>query len=185
ESGRARPVPFAADGLFLQPLERVHSVLGQLLVGQRQRSRHRFIRVGILLRACSPTVLDIRDLVPGPALLELAQNPAVVAGIPVAVVLSFPRNDGGEMWRIEPRHASLVARIVRDAEHAYLAIAPRLGARPFDAVVQVLRLPRTARIHEARRPARAPGIHAYDGVAVGHPALGVRGLPVLVLAARP
>ena len=80
--------------------------------------------------------------------------------------------------------APLVAGVVGDPEHAHLPVAPLLRPRPLDALVEVVGLAGTARVHEARRPPRAPRVHAHDRVAVRHPALWIGGLPVLVLVGR-
>ena len=89
-------------------------------------------------------VLDVRHLVLRPALLELAQDAAVVAGVAVAVVLPLPGDDGRQVRRMQAGHAPLVAGVVRDAEHADLAVAPGLRARPLDALVEVVDLPRAS-----------------------------------------
>ena len=184
EIGRARTVPLVAERVLLQRFVRVHPVLRQLLVGERDRSGDGFAGVGVLLCLVAAAVLDVRHLVLGPALLELAQDAAVIAGVAVAIVLAFPRDDGREVRRVHSRYAPLVARVIRNAEHADFAVAPRLRAGPFDALVEVLDLPGAAGVHEAGRPARTAGVHAHDGVAVRDPPFGIGGLPVLVLVGR-
>ncbi len=87
-------------------------------------------------------VLDIDHLVLCPKLLKLTENAAVVAGVAVALVLPFPRNDSRQVRRVVGGNTSLVAGIVGDPEHADFAVAPRLGTGPFDALVQVLNLAR-------------------------------------------
>ena len=41
---------------------------------------------------------------------------------------------------IEARHAPLVAGVVRNTEHAHAAVAPRLRARPLDALIKIFYL---------------------------------------------
>src|ERR1051326_72503 len=130
-------MPGIVERMLLGRLERIDAVAGELLGRERDRAGHRLAGVGILLGAVALAVLDVDDLVLGPELLELAQDAAVVAGIAVAVVLSLPRDDGGEMRRVPGGDAPLVVRVVRNAEHADLAVAPRLFAGPFDAEGQI------------------------------------------------
>src|ERR1051325_5281634 len=92
-------MPGIVERMLLGRLEHVDAVAGELLGRERDRARHRLAGVGILLGALALAVLDVDDLVLRPQLLELAQDAAVVAGIAVAVVLSLPRDDGGEMRR--------------------------------------------------------------------------------------
>ena len=184
EIGRARAVPLVVERVLLQVLEDVDAVLGQLLVGERDRPRYRFAGVRVLLGPLPAPVLDVDHLVLGPALLELAQDAAVVAGVAVPVVLPLPRDDGGQMRRVLPGHAPLVARVIGDPEHPDFAVAPGLRARPLDALVEVFDLPRGVAVHEARGPAGAAGIHAHHRVPVRDPPLGIGDLPVLVLVGR-
>src|SRR5262249_8091201 len=120
------------------------------------------------------------DLMLPPQLLKLAHDAAVVAAVAVAVVLPFPRDDGGEMRRTMRGDAPLVAGVIRNAEHPDLAVAPRLFAGPLDALIEIGDLAVGVRVHHAGRPAGAPRIDADDDIAVWHPALGVGDLPVLI-----
>ena len=108
----------------------------------------------------------------------------MVARVTVGVVPALPGNDGRQMRRALGRHAPLVPGIIGDAEHPDLTAAPGLGARPLDALVEVVDLPRAVHVQEGLRPARAPRVHSHAGVAVRDPALGVGHLPVLVLVGR-
>src|SRR5262249_49592044 len=181
EIGGPGPVPLVVERMAFQVLEDVDTVLGQLSIGERDGPRHRLARVRILLRARAEAVRDVDDLVLGPELLELAEDPAVVPGVPIAVVLALPGDDRGQVRRMQAGDAPLVARVVRDAEHADLAVAPRLGARPLDALVEVVDLARAVAVHDTGRPARAARVHADHDIAVRDPALGVGDLPVLIL----
>src|SRR5207249_10838313 len=120
----------------------------------------------------------------GPGALRRAEGPAVVPGVPRAVGRARPGDDGGQVRRMQTGDAPLVARVVRDAEHADLAVAPRLCARPLDALVEVVDLAQAVAVHDTGRPARAARVHADHDVAVRDPALGVGDLPVLILVGR-
>src|SRR5918996_1070489 len=102
EIGRALPMPGVVERVLLELVVDVQPVLGQLLVGQGYRPRHRLAGVGVLLRPRAEPVLDVDHLVTGPHLLEFAQDAAVVAGVAVAVVLTLPRDDGGQLRRGSP-----------------------------------------------------------------------------------
>src|SRR6516165_8105481 len=119
-----------------------------------------------------------------PQLLKLAEDSAVVAGIAIAVVLALPRDDGGEVRWMLGGDAPLIARVVRDAEHADLAVAPRLGAGPLDALVKILDLARGVRVHDAGRPAGAARVDTDHHIAVRYPALRISDLPVLIFVGR-
>src|SRR6185295_1605906 len=110
--------------------------------------------------ARAQAVLDVGDLVLGPELLELAEDAAVIARVAIAIVLAFPRNDRRQMRWVQARHAPLVTRVVGDAQHADLAVAPRLRTRPLDALVDVLDLARAVAVQEPRRPSGAARIDA-------------------------
>ena len=104
--------------------------------------------------------------------------------IAVEVGRAFPDAHRREMGRLQGRDLPLVHGVVRNAVDADLAVGPGRHAGPFDAVVEILRLARRPKIHEARRAAGTAGIDADHRVAVGHPFLGVDDLPVLVLVGR-
>ena len=170
--------------MLLEGLEGIDPIAGELLVGERDRTSHGLAGVGILLGVLALAVLDVDDLVLCPGLLELTENTAVVAGIAVAIVLALPRDDGRQVRRVHGGNAPLVAGVVGNAEHADLAVAPRLRAGPFDALVEVLNLARRIAVHHAGRPAGAARIDADNHIAVRYPTLGIGNLPVLVLVGR-
>src|ERR1041385_896548 len=136
-------------------LERIDAVARELLGRERDRTGHRLAGDGVALGVLATPVLDVDDLMLGPQLLEFAQDAAMVAGIAVAVVLSLPRDDGGEMRRGLRGGAPLIVCVVRDAEHADLAVAPRLGAGPFNAEIEIVDLARGVVVHHTGRPAGA------------------------------
>src|SRR5258708_33827215 len=98
-------MPLVVERVLLQFFERVHAVFRQLLVGERDRTRDGFAGIGILFCLVAAAVLDVYHLVPRPTFLKLAQNAAVVAGVAIAVVLPFPRDDRREMRWMHSRHA--------------------------------------------------------------------------------
>jgi hypothetical protein len=102
--------------MLLELLVDVDAVPGELRVRERDGPGHRLARERALLRTGAHAVLDVRHLVLRPALLELAEDAAVVAGVAVVVVLALPRDDGGQVRRVQPRDPPLVARVVGDAE---------------------------------------------------------------------
>jgi hypothetical protein len=78
----------------------------------------------------------------------------------------------------------LIDAVIGDAVEAHLAVAPRLHAGPFDAVVKVLGFARRERIDEARRRAGPARVDAHDGVVVRHPFFRIDHFPALVEIAR-
>src|SRR6185295_11878799 len=119
-----------------------------------------------------------------PVLAKAADDAAVARALAIGIVPAFPDADRGEVRRLRRGGAPLVAGVVGDAVHADLARAPGLLRRPFDAVVDVLRLARAVVAEEAGRAARAARVDADAGVAVGHPLLRVDDFPVLVAVGR-
>src|SRR3546814_10423681 len=74
--------------------------------------------------------------------------------IAVPVGVAFPRADRRQMRRLQAGDAPLVHRIVGNAGETDLAVAPGLPGRPFDALVEVLRLPHRMVIDDAGRAPR-------------------------------
>ena len=130
-------------------------------VENRERAGHRFTGVGIFLRLVATPVLHVHDLVLGPAFLKLAEDAAVVAGVAIAVVLAFPRNDRDEVRRLESRHLPLVHRVVGDARHRDLAVGPRLDGRPLDRLVDVRQRFVLAVLGEPLGQFRAPALRQF------------------------
>src|SRR5215831_6845615 len=107
----ALAVPGVVERVFLRRVERVDAVLRQFLVRERHRAGNQLTGDAAFARAFAQPVLDVGDLVLPPQLLKLAHNAAVVGAVAVAVVLPFPRDDGGEMRRTVHGDAPLVAGV--------------------------------------------------------------------------
>src|SRR5262249_27595292 len=71
-----------------------------------------------------------------------------------------------------------------NAEHADLAVAPRLFAGPLDALIKIRDFAVGVRVHHAGRPAGAARVDPDHDIAVRHPALGIGDLPILIFVAR-
>jgi hypothetical protein len=125
--------------VLLERLEGVDAITGEFLLRKRNRPGDRLAGNGAFLRVIAFAVLYVDDLMLRPDLLELAQDAAVITGITVSVVLPLPRDNRGEVGRMLGGHTPLIAGIIRNAEHADFAIAPRLRTRPLDALVKIFR----------------------------------------------
>src|SRR5262245_34681251 len=107
----------------------------------------------------------------------------MAADLAIIVGRALPDAQGGKMRRLERGHLPLVHGVIGDAVDADLAVAPRLRARPFDALVKVLRLARRPYVEIAGRAAGAARVDPDAGIAVGHPFFRIDELPVLILIA--
>jgi len=87
-------------------------------------------------------------------------------------------------WRLQAGDLPLVHGVIGDAVQPDLTIAPGLDAGPFDAVVEVLRLPRRPKVDVSGRAAAAARVDPDAHVAFRHPLLDVDDLPVLILVGR-
>src|SRR3990170_8454482 len=85
------------------------------------------------------------------------------------------------MRRPQRADLPLVHRVVRNAVDADLAVAPGLGAGPFDAIVKVPRLTWRPTVEYPWRAASAARVDAHDRVAVRNPLLRIDQFPVLVI----
>src|SRR6185312_17497817 len=108
--------------------------------------------------ARAETVLHGLDLHVVPILREGRIDAAVVAELAVEVGEAFPHADRGKMLRLQARDLPLIDRVIGDAGQADLAVRPRLLARPFDAVGEVVRLARRPVLDVTRRAPTAAGI---------------------------
>src|SRR6185437_11033873 len=109
-------------------------------------------------------MLHADDLPREPGGEEVAVDAAVPAKLAVIVGRSLPDAERGQMRRPQRAGRPLVHGVIRYTVHADLAVAPRLGAGPFDALINVLRLARRPDVEHAGRAAGAAGIDADDGV---------------------
>src|SRR5919198_116374 len=96
--------------------------------------------VGIILAARADAVLHGLHLHVLPVLAEAADDAAVPRALAVGIVPAFPDADGREVRRLQRGRAPLVARVIREADHADASARPRLRRRPFNAFIDVARL---------------------------------------------
>ena len=79
----------------------------------------------------------------------------MAAHFPIEIGRAFPRTHRRQMRRLKGRDLVLVHGVVGDAGEPDLPIAPRLGRRPLDAMIEVESLPGRPHIQYARRLAGA------------------------------
>ena len=128
----------------------VRSVRGEFLVGQRFRAGDELPAGRAHEAAFAQPVLHRGDRAPIPHVDGLAEHPTVVEHVAVKIADALPRNHRGQVGWVQAGHQPLSDRVVADAEQADLAGAPRLGARPLDAVVHVPGAAHRVRIDVAR-----------------------------------
>ena len=162
----------------------IGTVLLELFFGQCLRPAHQFAADAAAAAALAGAVLHGLHLHVVPVFPEGRENAAVVRHVAEPVGGAFPHADGGEMRRLQRRHVPLVDAVIGDAVEPDLAVRPRLHARPFDAVVEILGFARREMVDEAGRAAGAAGIDAHADVIVRHPFLRIDDFPVLVLIGR-
>src|SRR5262249_55491463 len=148
------------------------------------RPGHQFAGDRAFGAALADAVLHARDLARVPAGEKVAEDAAVAAHLAIVIGCAFPNAQGGKVRRLQRSHLPLVHGVVGDAVDAALAVAPTLRARPFDALVEVLRLARRPHVEIARRAAGAARIDAHADIAVRYPFLRIDELPVLIFVAR-
>src|ERR1700733_7644899 len=95
-------------------------------------------------------MLHAADLAWMPAIEKIAENAAVVAELAIVIGRAFPDAQSGEMRRGEGGDRPLVHRVIGNAVDADLAVAPRLGARPFDALIEIHGFARRPHVEHAR-----------------------------------
>ena len=180
--------PYRRSGVMIIVVERMRrdvgaeiaAVLGELFVGENVRPADQLAMHAASLAALAGAVLHGLDLHVVPILPECGENAAVVRHVAIPVGGAFPDAHGGQMRRLARSHVPLVDAVIGNAVQSDLAVRPRLGAGPFDAVVIILGLARRERIDEARRTAGAARIDAHAGVLVRHPFLRIGNFPALV-----
>ena len=94
----------------------------------------------------------------------------------IEVVGREQRRDRLEMRRLHRRSRELSHREVADAEHADIAVAPRLGGDPFDEVVKILPLLAVEQGPRAAGAAGAAGVDDKVDVAARNEEVGRAGL---------
>ena len=111
------------------------------------------------------------------------EDAAVVSLVAVLVRPALPGHDGLERRRLQVGEPVLERRMVRDAERAHVAVAPRLPGDPLDAVVGVEPFLVRAGVRPAGRLAGAAGVDAQQRIAARAPPQRVGSLPVHVRVA--
>ena len=162
----------------------IGAVLRKLLLGQRLRPAHELAVDRRAAAAFAGAVLHGLDLHVVPVLPERRENAAVTRHVAEPVGRALPDAHRRKVRRLQRGDVPLVDPVIGDAVEPDLAVRPRLRARPFDAVVEILGLARRKMVDHAGRAAAAAGIDAHAGIVVRHPFLGVDHLPVLVLVGR-
>ena len=153
------PVPVRADRAPIAGIEIVAHVIPQKIVVER---------IGI--DAARPAEQVMRRLVVVPGGDEThRENAAVISLVAVLIRASFPRHDRFQRGRIEPGNFPLERRVIRNAECADAARAPRLARDPLDAVVGVERFLVRAGLRLARRLAGTPRVDTQQRIATRAP----------------
>src|SRR5262249_4430527 len=108
-----------------------------------------------LARHCAPgtalsdAMLHARHLPRVPARQKVRENATVTAQLPIIIGRALPDAESGKVPRPERPGLPLVHRIIGDAVDADPAAAPGLRARPFDALIEILRFARRPHIESA------------------------------------
>ena len=121
---------------------RIGAVAGEFVVYQRLRPGDPFACHDAIRAARADAMLHARYLTRMPAVEKITYNAAVTTQLSIVVRRPLPDAHRRQMGRPECADIPLVHRIIRNAVDADLAIAPGLCARPFNALVKVLRFPR-------------------------------------------
>ncbi len=74
----------------------------------------------------------------------------MVGHVPVPVRGTLPHTHGGQMFRLPRGHLPLVDAVIGHTIEAHLATAPRLRARPLDALFEVICFPRREMLNITR-----------------------------------
>jgi hypothetical protein len=162
----------------------VGAVVREFRVAQGLRPGYQFTRDRALRATRADAVLDVCHLTRVPAREEVAENAAVAAHLAIIIGCPLPDAQGSKMRRLERAHLPLVHGVIGNTVDADFAVAPGLRARPFDALVKVLRLARRPHVEIAWRASGAARVDPHAGIAVRHPFLRIDELPVLIFVAR-
>src|SRR5262245_8781969 len=118
------------------------------------------------------------DLPGKPACQEhVAADAAVMADVPIVIEGALPRDDCREPFGLARRDLPLRDRVIRNAEQADLAVAPRLARRPGDDSCEILDLARRETVEIAGRSIAAARVCVNDDVAVRDPGLRIGRFP--------
>jgi len=146
---RARAVVIVAERARENVRGGVGAIARELLVGQVLGACDELIGEATASAALTDAVLHAGALAGKPALEKLAEDPTVARQIPVIIGGAFPHANRGKVRRREGGNPPLIHRVIGNAVQPDLAIAPRLHARPFDAVVEIPRLARGPHVQMA------------------------------------
>ena len=108
------------------------------------------------------------------------ENAAVIRLVAILVGATLPRHDRFERGRLQVGEAPLGTRMVRDAERADVAGAPRPLGDPLHRVVEVDALLVRARFGPSGRSARAAAVDAHARITARTPPQRIHRLPVHV-----
>ncbi len=122
----------------------------QIGIGVRLGPRDELAGVGTDEAALPASVLHRGDGAAVPDRLHVARDAAVIAELSVEIRKAFPGDHRRQMRGAQRGDLPLIDGVVADAEQADFSGAPRLGARPLDAVAQVDDLAGAPRIDVAR-----------------------------------
>src|SRR5205807_7296235 len=111
----------------------------------------------------------------------LVQDAARVHQLLIEVGVCADGDHRLQVWRLKARHRVLVDRVIGHAPESDTSIGPGLLTRPFDRVVEGLRLVNAPDSESARAPARAGPVDADESVTTRNPGDSVEALVVLVL----
>ncbi len=155
-----------------------------VLVGERLIAADELAGDARTWTALAQAVLDRLHLHVVPIGEKGGEDAAVMGHVAVPVRRAFPDTHRREMRRLQRRDVPLIHAVVGNAVQPHLAAGPRLYARPLDAVVEILRLPRREVIDVTGRAAGAARVHAHACVAVRHPLFRIHDFPALIEIAR-
>jgi len=175
-------VVIIAERMVSKGLSEVEAPFGELPVGEGVVAADQLAGARVAAACLAGAVLNDETV---PAVAEPGEDSAVVGGVAVHVAGSFPNADGGEVRWLECCDLPLGHGVVGDPIQPDLAVAPRLGGGPLDALVEVLGLPLAQRMEVAGRPSGATHVDPDAHVSVGDPLLGVGQLVDLVLTGGP
>src|SRR5919197_3543942 len=114
------------------------TISAQLFFRERLRSTDVLAGNAAPWAALAQSILHGLNLHVVPVRPKRAENTAVMGHVAIPVGGAFPDAHRGKARRLKRRHMPLVDCIGRNAVEPHFAVAPRLGARPFDTVVKIL-----------------------------------------------